>query len=70
LLAAAAELAFPKMKLPPVAPNAIEATPNKRASTRASPNIMEAVLPTHATFLAAVLSISSLLLVLEKGREP
>src|SRR5215204_6121718 len=49
LVTAPAELALPRRKLPPVAPKAIEATPNMRASTRASPNTIEAVLPTHAT---------------------
>jgi len=38
------------------------ATPNTSAITSASPNTMEAVLPTHAIFAATVLSIFSALL--------
>lgn len=37
----------------------MEATPNTMASTNASPNTIEAVLPTHATLDVALLSMPS-----------
>src|SRR5215211_6765979 len=48
---------LPRMKGCPLAPSAIEATPNISASTSASPNTIEAVLPTHATLEATFLNI-------------
>jgi hypothetical protein len=57
-MAVAALLREPRMKFCPLAPKAIEVTPNTRASTNASPNTIEAVLPTHATLLSALLTMS------------
>src|SRR5215218_6269372 len=53
LVKALATFALPRRKgelLPPVALQAVEATPITSAITSASPNTIEAVLPTHAIF--------------------
>ena len=50
---------WPSIQACPLAPKAIEAIPTTRANTRASPNTIEAVLPTHATLLSTLLTMSS-----------
>src|SRR5215207_6158251 len=45
----------PRMKLPPLAPKAVEATPSTNASITARPTRNTVALPTHITLLAALL---------------
>jgi hypothetical protein len=60
LVMASTVFVFPSWKRAPtpVPAGAVVATPNIRAITRASPNIVEAVLPTQATFDAMLLNIA------------
>ncbi len=55
LVGVVAELGLPRMKLAPVAPRAVVATPKTRASITARPTIKTVALPTHITLPAAFL---------------
>src|SRR5215218_8446618 len=61
VIAVAVLLREPRIKLPPLAPNATEVTPTTSPITSARPNTIEAVLPTHATFEKTLLTIGPLL---------
>jgi hypothetical protein len=61
LLTALAVLDLPTLKKSPFAPKAAVDTPKIKANTSASPNTVEAALPTHTTLETMVFSILSLL---------
>ena len=60
-LTADAELDLPSLKKSPLAPNAVVATPNKRATIMARPTTNTVALPTHITLLTMLPTMCLLL---------